>query len=82
MSQDAVGRCSFIDVLEEAVLRRRPVAVKVSDDEIFIDEVSDVVTEAGEDYAVFRAHGRIPVTRIRAVTRAEAENVDLSYATD
>jgi transcriptional antiterminator Rof (Rho-off) len=69
--QNAVGRCSFIDVLEEAVLVRRPVAIALSDGERFIDTVTDVVTENHEDYAVFAAHERVPVTRIVAATRAD-----------
>lgn len=72
LNQDKVGRCSFIDVLEEAVLRRRPVAVQLREGgETFIDEVTDVVTERGEDFAIFRARGRIAVPQIEAVTRAE-----------
>jgi Rho-binding antiterminator len=69
--QDAVGRCSFIDVLEEAVLMHRPVAVLLRDGERFIDVVVDVVTENHEDYAVFRAHERVAVTEIAAATRAD-----------
>jgi transcriptional antiterminator Rof (Rho-off) len=69
--QDAVGRCSFIDVLEEAVLMHRPVAVLLRDGERFIDVVTDVVTENHEDYAVFRAHQRVAVTEIAAATRAD-----------
>ena len=63
--QDAVGRCSFIDVLEEAVLMHRPVAVLLRDGERFIDVVVDVVTENHEDYAVFRAHDRVAGDRDR-----------------
>jgi len=69
--QDAVGRCSFIDVLEEAVLMHRPVAVLLRDGERFIDVVIDVVTENHEDYAVFRNHARVTVTDIAAATRAD-----------
>jgi Rho-binding antiterminator len=69
--QDEVGRCDFIDVLEEAVLRHRPVAVQLREGEAFIDEVVDVVTEQGDDFAVFKSHERVSVGRIRAVTRAE-----------
>lgn len=69
--QDAVGRCSFIDVLEEAVLVHRPVAVALRDGERFIDVVTDVVTENHEDYAVFRTHDRVAVTDIAAATRAD-----------
>ncbi len=71
MSQDDVGRCDFIDVLEEAVLRRRPVAVQLREGGTFIDEVVDVVTEQGDDFAVFRSHARVPVGDILAVTREE-----------
>ena len=69
MCQDEVGRCDFIDVLEEAVLRRRPVAVQLRAGETFIDEVVDVVTEQGDDFALFRSHARVPVGDILAVTR-------------
>src|SRR5437016_3610140 len=69
--QDVVGRCSFIDVLEEAVLVHRPVAVALRDGSRFIDVVVDVVTENGEDYAVFQSHERVPVTDIAAATRCD-----------
>lgn len=71
LSQDDVGRCDFIDVLEEAVLRRRAVAVQLRSGETFLDEVVDVVTEQGDDFAVFRSHARVPVGDIRSVTREE-----------
>jgi Rho-binding antiterminator len=69
--QDDVGRCDFIDVLEEAVLRRQPVAVQLRAGGSFIDAVVDVVTEQGEDFAVFRSHPRVAVGDILAMTRAE-----------
>jgi len=69
--QDLVGRCSFIDVLEEAVLVHRPMAVALRDGERFIDVVTDVVTENHEDYAVFRTHDRVAVTDIAAATRCD-----------
>ncbi len=69
--QDSVGRCSFIDVPEEAVLVHRPVAVALRGGESFIDVVTDVVTENHEDYAVFRNHDRVAVTDIAAATRCD-----------
>ncbi|MBZ4417233.1 hypothetical protein [Myxococcus sp. RHSTA-1-4] len=69
MCQDDVGRCDFIDVLEEAVLRRRPVAVELRAGDTFIDQVVDVVTERGDDFAIFRSHARVPVGDILSVTR-------------
>jgi hypothetical protein len=56
IDQDRVGSCSFIDVLEEAVLSRRPVAVELRDGSAFIDLVTDVTTESGRDFAEFRTH--------------------------
>jgi uncharacterized protein YcgI (DUF1989 family) len=70
--QDDVGRCDFIDVLEEAVLRRRPVAVQLRAGETFIDQVVDVVTEQGVDFAVFRSHAKVPVVEIAVVSRSDA----------
>ena len=75
LSQDELGRCSFIDVLEEAVLRRRPIGVRLRGGDAFIDVVVDVVTEAGADYAVFRDHSRVAVREIEACTRAEQRPV-------
>jgi hypothetical protein len=69
--QDDVGQCDFIDVLEETVLRRRPVAVQLRAGETFIDQMMDVVTEAGTDFAIFRTHPRVPVREIVAVSRSE-----------
>jgi hypothetical protein len=69
--QDDVGQCDFIDVLEEAVVRQRPVAVQLRAGETFIDQMMDVVTEAGREFAVFRTHSRVPVGEIVAVSRAE-----------
>lgn len=68
--QDDVGRCDFLDVLEEAVLKHRPVAVQLREGESFIDEVVDVVTEKGDDFAVFKSHARVSVGSILAVSRA------------
>lgn len=71
MSQEELGRCDFLDVLEEAAVRKTPVGVTLRSGEAFIDIVEDVVTEGGADYAVFRAHGRHRVTDVLACTRAE-----------
>ena len=70
MRQD-IDRCDFIDVLEEAAVVRRPVSVELRNGSRFVDEVRDVVTERGEDYAVFKDHDRIPVTEISDCFRAQ-----------
>ena len=59
-----VERCDFIDMLEESAKMHRTVAVTLRGDTHFSDDVRDVVTEAGEDYALFRDHGRVAVSDI------------------
>lgn len=69
--QDEVGRCDFLDVLEEAAVRKQPVTARLKAGEEFTDTVMDVVTENHKDYAVFKAKGRIPVLDIASCTRAK-----------
>jgi hypothetical protein len=59
-----VERCDFIDMLEESAKLHRPVAVTLKGAAKFADSVRDVVTEEGEDYALFKDHGRIAVSEI------------------
>ena len=59
-----VERCDFIDMLEESAKTHRQVAVTLRGETHFSDDVRDVVTEEGEDYALFRDHGRVAVTDI------------------
>lgn len=72
--QDDIGRCSLIDVLEEAVLVGAPVALALRDGSRFIDRLLDVVTEGGEDYAIFAGRARVAVSEIAAATRARLPN--------
>ena len=65
--QDELGRCDFIDVLEEAVLRRGPVQVQLRSGETFTDVVVDVHTEGGDDFAVFGVHPRVAVGELAAL---------------
>ena len=67
-----MGSCSFVDVLEEAVLVKRPVAIEMRDGTTFIDQVTDVTTESGQDFAVFRSHARVPVREIAAANACRA----------
>jgi Rho-binding antiterminator len=59
-----IERCDFIDMLEESAKMRRELAVTLRGQTHFADSVRDVVTEAGEDYAIFRDHGRVAVREI------------------
>jgi transcriptional antiterminator Rof (Rho-off) len=71
MRHDEIGRCDFIDVLEEAVLTRQPVVVKLRDGQTFTDTVKDLVTEDGEDHVVFGEHPRAPLSAIHGCSRSE-----------
>jgi Rho-binding antiterminator len=64
-----LGTCDFIDVLEEAVLRRSTITVDLRDGRHFSDQVREVVTEDGADFAVFASHGRIDVREITLAGR-------------
>lgn len=68
---DRIGICDHLDVLEESVVRKRPVHVELYDGASFIDQVRDVVTEEGQDFAIFAEKGRVPVRSIRTCIRAE-----------
>ena len=59
-----VERCDFIDMLEESAKLHRPIAVTLRGDTHFAEAVRDVVTESGEDFAVFHDHGRVAVSDI------------------
>jgi transcriptional antiterminator Rof (Rho-off) len=64
-----LDRCDFIDVLEEAVLRRSTISVDLRDGRHFSDQVRDVVTDGGADFAVFANHGTIAVRDIALAGR-------------
>jgi transcriptional antiterminator Rof (Rho-off) len=70
MPQDELGRCDFLDVLEEAVLVKTPVEVKLRSGETFIDVVRDVTTKEGQELVEFHERGRMPLSAVHAVTRA------------
>ena len=71
MRQDEIGRCDFLDVLEEAVLTKQPVIVKMRNGDVFTDTVRDVVTKDGEDWAVFEEHDRVAVSDIHGCSKTE-----------
>jgi hypothetical protein len=67
----ALDRSDVIDLLEEATVARRAVAVELKSNERFVDHVRDVVTDGGEEWAVFVAHEAVPVRHIHRCGRAE-----------
>jgi hypothetical protein len=63
-------RCSILDMLEEAAVTKRPVAVELRSNKKFVDDVRDVVSENGEEWAVFKYHERVAVSDIHCLARA------------
>lgn len=70
-TQEEVGTCDLLDVLEEAAVRKRPVTVTLASGESFSDTVMDVVTENHRDWAVFQQHDRVKVSDVKSCTRAQ-----------
>jgi hypothetical protein len=61
---DKLGRCGFLDVLEEAAIRRAAVTIGLSDGTEVSGTVVDVVTRDGADWVVLEDGSRFDVTRI------------------
>jgi len=59
-----IEKCDFIDMLEESAKMHRPIAVTLKSNTRFSDTVRDVVTEDGSDFAIFKDHGRFPLSDI------------------
>ena len=66
-----IGRGDFIDVLEESVSRGHNVAVSLRGGQHFIDRVRDIVSQDGEDWAIFRDHAWVSVSDIEDCMRAQ-----------
>jgi hypothetical protein len=62
--QDQLGRCGFLDVLEEAAVRRSRVTLHLSDDTEVSGTVVDVVTREGVDWIVLEDGSRLDSSRI------------------
>jgi hypothetical protein len=64
-----LDRCDILDLLEEAVVSGSPVAVELRNNRRFVDHVRDVVTEGGQEWAVFKTHEPVAVRSIHDCTR-------------
>jgi hypothetical protein len=67
--QNKVGRCDFLDVLEEAATVGGKIHVRLTDGRELDDTVREVVTEGGRELVVFGENGTIPLASIAAATR-------------
>ncbi|HET6147888.1 MAG TPA: hypothetical protein VFH68_10180 [Polyangia bacterium] len=65
-----VEKCDFLDVLEEAAVLGTQVVVDLRDGGHFTDNVREVITENGQDFALFKTHGRLAVDALSAARRA------------
>lgn len=63
--------CDFLDVLEEAVTMGSEVEIDLRHGGQFTDRVRDVVTEGGQEIAVFKDHDRVPLHAIAGARRAQ-----------
>lgn len=59
-----------IDMLEEAVMLRRPIVVALRDGRVFEDRVQDIIKWNGADQVVFHDHELTPLHAISSVQRA------------
>jgi transcriptional antiterminator Rof (Rho-off) len=59
-----IDRCDALDMLEEAVLTRRPLTITVEGGKQVTGRVVEVITERGEDHALIEGGQRIGVSRI------------------
>jgi hypothetical protein len=74
----ALDRGDILDMLEEGVTSGRAVIVELRNNKRFTDRLKDVVTQDGEEWAIFAQHETIRVTDIHYCSRAEP--VEPSYA--
>jgi hypothetical protein len=65
------GPCEFLDVLEEAAVLGSAVHIQLKGGQSFDDSVRDVVTQDGADFAIFHAHGSVPLDDISDARRAQ-----------
>jgi hypothetical protein len=60
-----LDRCDVLDLLEESARLKRSVVVELKGGGgRFVDQAREVISEEDEEWAVFRAHDRVPVSDI------------------
>jgi hypothetical protein len=73
-----LDRSDVLDVLEESARLKRPVYVELRGGTAFTDQARWVVSEDGQDWAVFRIYDTIPVSKIAFCALARVR--ELSYS--
>lgn len=64
-----LGRCDFLDVLEESVLMQARVKVELLEGGEFEDQIRDVITRDGEEEVHFDRHDPVLLRQIAAIHR-------------
>ena len=67
-----------IDMIEESVMMKRPVVVRLRDGRVFEDRATEIVKWHGEDHVVFHDHELTPLGAISDIQRGRPP--ELTYA--
>ena len=68
--QAEIGRCPFLDVLEEAAVRQSPVELELRGGERLHERIADVEATPAGDVVVLASGRRVAVEHVEAMTRA------------
>lgn len=71
--QATLGRCGFLDVLEEAAIRHYRVTLGLTDGAEISGTVLDVVTADGADWVVLDGHSRVETGSIVWLKRVPSD---------
>lgn len=69
--QQELGRCDFLDVLEESVLMKARTRVELIDGTVFEDRIRDVVTREGHEEIRFEGRDAVRLRDVAAIERPE-----------
>lgn len=68
----------IIDMIEESVMKKRPIVVHLRDGRIFEDRAQEIVKWEGQDHVVFHDHELTPLHTISSVQRGRPP--EMTYA--
>jgi hypothetical protein len=68
----------IIDMIEESVMKKRPIVVHLRDGRIFEDRAREIVKWEGQDHVVFHDHELTPLHTISSIQRGRPP--ELTYA--
>jgi hypothetical protein len=68
----------IIDMIEESVMKKRPIVVHLRDGRIFEDRAREIVKWEGQDHVVFHDHELTPLHTISSIQRGRPP--EMTYA--